>query len=441
MGPMSFWRNKSLLSLAGLSLLGVGVYVAANWPDGIGVPSSAVAPPAPPVQSVPGGRQTPEYARLQQMADQRRADRARLTQGSAVPSPSEMEPLAASPAPPDPARPPPSTPAPAGSPAPSSAPPAPVDNTAALTAEMTGAMKEQSKNLLKFRQRFEPQPTQMTSFEDIKEQRERAAAQKRADDLLQEARAARPSDRHGSLKPGNILFAVLQTAINSDEPGPVRAKIVGERFKNAILLGGLNPFPPVVGSRPERVLVKFRYLTTPDQVTYPIDAYAIDLETARTALATGVDHHYLERYGSLIAASFLEGYGEAIRDNNRITSVGVFGNVVSVPKNDLDHGEIAREALGTVGQRLGSAVAENFRRPNTITVNPGAGLGVLINSPTDSDSREPAAPPAAVSATQPPAPSWDGRDAPAAPPPTRVYPFAGARDEPAREESRNSLSD
>ena len=47
----------------------------------------------------------------------------------------------------------------------------------------------------------------------------------------------------------------------------------------------------------------------------------------------------------------------------------------------MSHDEIAREALGTVGQRLGSVVAENFQRPNTITVDPGTGLGVLITAP------------------------------------------------------------
>ena len=250
-----------------------------------------------------------------------------------------------------------------------------------MTVEFARAMQDQTRQLVELRKRFEPEPTRMVTFEDIKGHRARAEAQKRAEDLSKEARAPRPRDRNGLLQPGDILFAVLQTAINSDEPGPVRAKIVGERFKGAVLLGDLNPFPPVVGSRPERVLVKFRYLTTPDRVTYQIDAYAIDDETARTALASGVDHHYLERYGALIAASFLEGYGEAIRNNNRVTSVGVFGNVVSVPKNDLGHGEIAREALGTVGQRLGGAVAENFRRPNTITVDPGTGLGILIAAP------------------------------------------------------------
>ena len=51
--------------------------------------------------------------------------------------------------------------------------------------------------------------------------------------------------------------------------------------------------------------------TTTDRTTYRIDAFAIDLATARTALASDVDHHALERWGSLLAASFLEGYGNA----------------------------------------------------------------------------------------------------------------------------------
>ncbi len=55
--------------------------------------------------------------------------------------------------------------------------------------------------------------------------------------------------------------------------------------------------------------------------------------------------------------------------------------MVSVPKDDLSHGDVAREALGTVGQRMGGAVAESFGRPNTITVAPGTGLGVLIVAP------------------------------------------------------------
>ena len=75
--------------------------------------------------------------------------------------------------------------------------------------------------------------------------------------------ARRAHGMGGSFQPGDILFAVLQTAINSDEPGPVRAQVVGERFKDAMLLGTLATFPPVAGSRPERVQVAFNVLTTP----------------------------------------------------------------------------------------------------------------------------------------------------------------------------------
>lgn len=372
--------NKPALLLASGGVALVAAFVWATWESGLPAPPAARAPGVAGVSSTPGGPQTPEYARLREMADSTRANRARAGGGSSVPTPPELRPLADG-APPAGA-PPAADPA-LGRAAPAQTPPAAPapDETERLAAEFARAMQDQARQLVEFRKRFEPEPTRMVAFEDVKGQRERADAQKRAEEGSAEARAARPRDRRGVLQPGDILFAVLQTAINSDEPGPVRAKIVGERFKDAILLGGLRAFPPVVGSRPERVLVKFDYLTTADRTTYRIDAFAIDLATARTALASDVDHHALERWGSLVAASFLEGYGNAVRASHSITTVGLLGNVVSVPKDDLDHEDIVREAVGTVGARLGDAVAENFQRPNTITVDPGTGLGVLIAAP------------------------------------------------------------
>ena len=367
--------NKPALLLAAGGVALVAAWVWATWESGVPAPPAARAPGVAGVSSTPGGPQTPEYARLQEMADSTRANGARASGGSSVPTPPELRPLAdAAPPAADPAtgRPPPAQ-APPAAPAP--------DETDRMAAEFARAMQDQTRQLVEFRQRFEPAPTRMVAFEDVEGQRERADARQRAEARSAEARAARPRDRRGVLQPGDILFAVLQTAINSDEPGPVRAKIVGERFEGAIVLGSLRPFPPAVGRRPERVLVKFDYLTTADRTTYRIDAFAIDLATARTALASDVDHHVLERWGSLVAASFLEGYGNAVRASHSITTVGPLGNVVSVPKDDLDHEDIVREAVGTVGERLGDAVAENFQRPNTITVDPGTGLGILIAAP------------------------------------------------------------
>lgn len=393
-------KNKQALGLF-LGTVAVGVVIVwATWEPAIPVPSAAHAPSVNAVRSVPGGPQTPEYARLQEMADTHRANSARELGSSSVPSPPELQPRADDPHTAASSSPRTNAPPAAAAPPPRAAPP---DETDRLTAEFSRAMHNQAKDLMAYRERFEPSPTRMVVFEDVQGQRERAAAERRLDALQTESRTPHPRDQRGLLQPGDILFAVLQTAINSDEPGPVRAKVVGERFKDAILLGKLNPFPPVTGNRPERVLVAFNYLTTPDRHTHTISAYAIDTESARTALATGVDHHYLERWGALIASSFMEGYGNAVRNSNSISTVSAFGSVVTVPKDGIDHDDIAREALGTVGQRMGSVVAENFQRPNTITVAAGTGIGVLIVAPTESrqDTAEPSVTPASPSTLAP----------------------------------------
>lgn len=373
------WRNPSAWGLAGLIVAGLVIYFWVNREPALPRPTAARAPRAPAIESIPGGPQTPEYDRLQRLADQQRAARALDLGGSAAPTPPRLHPRAAE-APIDPAPgsappPPPVTPArsPGG---------APPDDSAPRVNDWARAMRDQLKGLIAYRERFEPTPTRMVVFEDRRGVRERATPWPEIPGALDAFNPPGPRDRQGPLRPGDLLYAVLQTAINSDEPGPIRALIVGERFKGSILLGSLTSFPPVVGRRPERVLVKFDHLTTPERVTYAIEAYAVDTTTARTALATGVDHHRLERWGALLAASFLEGYGQAVRASHTITTVGPLGNIVSVPQDDLDHADLVREAVGTVGQRLATVVGEQFQRPNTITVASGAGIGVLIIAST-----------------------------------------------------------
>ncbi|MEE4377684.1 MAG: TrbI/VirB10 family protein [Candidatus Competibacteraceae bacterium] len=388
--------NKQLLILAGVIIVSLVFYIWLNWEQDISVAGQARAPGMQAVESVPGGQQTPAYNRLQVLADGSRASRAEATGDSAVPTPPTLDPLdTGQPVSQSTPTPTPAQPAPA---APAQPPPPAAPRINPLIGQMAADMQTQAQRLIEHRDRlFSPAPTRMTTYEDTRGLREQEEAKHRAEQLANASRVVGPRDRSGLLQPGDILYAVMQTAINSDEPGPVRAKIVGERFKGAILLGSLNELAPVVGSRPERVVVSFNYLTTTDRVTHSIDGYAIDLDTARTALATGVDHHYLSRWGALIAASFLEGYGGAVRNSNRITTVGPLGNVITVPKDDIDDEEIAREALGTVGERLADAVGENFRRPNTIMVDAGTGIGVLIVASTDSElenaaseSRDPA---------------------------------------------------
>ena len=47
-----------------------------------------------------------------------------------------------------------------------------------------------------------------------------------------------------------------------------------------------------------------------------IQAVAIDPQTARTALAGQINNHYLLKYGTLFASSFLQGVGSSLQAVN-----------------------------------------------------------------------------------------------------------------------------
>jgi intracellular multiplication protein IcmE len=111
--------------------------------------------------------------------------------------------------------------------------------------------------------------------------------------------------------------------------------------------------------------------------SYSISAIAIDPDTARTALATKVNYHYLLRYGSLFASSFLTGYGNAVGRTNQTTTVSPFGSTTTQSGNLTPKQEFLT-ALGTVGQQWGSNLAPIMSTPPTIMVSSGTSVGILI---------------------------------------------------------------
>lgn len=86
--------NKRAILLGSAALALVVALVWAMRDAGIPVPPNARAPAVAGVDSTPGGPQTPEYARLQQLADTSRANGARASGGSSVPTPPELRALA-----------------------------------------------------------------------------------------------------------------------------------------------------------------------------------------------------------------------------------------------------------------------------------------------------------------------------------------------------------
>lgn len=174
-------------------------------------------------------------------------------------------------------------------------------------------------------------------------------------------------------KAGNILDAELVTAINSDEPSPVLAKVVAGKLKGATLIGSFQR----VG---EKNLVQFNTISIPGLPnSQSISAVAIDPNTSRTALATDVNNHYLLKYGVLLASSFLSGYAQALQMANTTTAVSPLGGVTTTSNGNISSKQINEMALGQVGTTIANNAQSSINNlPPTVKVAGGTAIGLLI---------------------------------------------------------------
>jgi type IV secretory pathway VirB10-like protein len=200
-------------------------------------------------------------------------------------------------------------------------------------------------------------------------------------------------------KAGDIAFAIIDTSINSDQPGPVMARIVSGPLKGSKILGTFE-------RQDTKLLLTFTTLSIPSvPQSISMDAIAIDPETARTALATDVDHHYLTKYGTLMASSFLQGMGQAVETSIGTPDLSSSGSATiasTLPATTRDQVIVGLGAVGT-------AIANDINKQNiqpTVTLDSGTGVGLLIMS--DLRIEEPAP-----------------QEAPAATPPATTAPAAG----------------
>lgn len=204
------------------------------------------------------------------------------------------------------------------------------------------------------------------------------------DPLSQSAAAqvlqAQDIDPEQLLAAGTILFAVVDTAVNSEQPGPILATLVSGEHRGARLIGTFEP-PSSHGT--DGVSINFTSMSLPGALrAIGIDAIALHPDTARTVLASDIDRHYLYRYGSLFASSFLAGYGKVIETAGATTTTNTDSSTTSNSK-DLSGKEELFAALGNVGNAWAASMGENFNVLPTVTINPGTSIGLLFMADVD----------------------------------------------------------
>lgn len=177
------------------------------------------------------------------------------------------------------------------------------------------------------------------------------------------------------IKVGNLFYATMDTRVNSDVPGPVMATIDEGPAKNARVIGSFIREHAVLN-------LKFTTLVMSNGTHYTITAYAVDPNTSETAVASAADHHYFSRWAGLIAASFIQGYGQAIAQSGATVTSSVGPNGVTTTTQNGHYGanEAAQIAGGVAAGQMVSAAQQNFNRATTVTLAEGSGIGVLVTS-------------------------------------------------------------
>ena len=191
------------------------------------------------------------------------------------------------------------------------------------------------------------------------------------------ARAKRMTGLDRLVPQGAVIGAVMETALNSDQPGFARAMIqrdVRSFDGSAVLIPAgsrvIGQYKSGVAQGASRVFVLWTRLIRPDGVSIELASPATD-ELGRGGIGGKVNRHFLQRFGGAILTTVL--------------SAGVSAYSASRSGGSTIFVGSAGEAASLAGQATGNADI-----PPTITTRQGAAVRIFVARDLDFSSVGPA---------------------------------------------------
>ena len=177
-------------------------------------------------------------------------------------------------------------------------------------------------------------------------------------------------DREFIIAQGKLIDAVLETAVNTDQPGMLRAlvsdDIYGDSGRTVLLPRGsrlIGQYDSDIARGQSRVFVIWQRVIRPDGIDVSLDSGGTDA-LGQAGIAGKVNNHFLTMFGAATLLSIIGASASTVgvnpQDNNN--SIATYRSSISQGFND---------AAGTV---LGTFV----RIKPTITVHPGAAIKVFV---------------------------------------------------------------
>ncbi|MDK4741345.1 type IV secretion system protein VirB10 [Rhizobium sp. CNPSo 3464] len=201
------------------------------------------------------------------------------------------------------------------------------------------------------------------------------------------AKARQISRIDAMIPEGTLIPGILETAINSDLPGQVRAitsqdvySFDGRRILIPTGTRLIGEYQSDITRGQKRIFVIWTRLLRDDGVSVRLNSIGTD-SLGRSGLTGIVDNKWRERFGSAIllsivgaGSSYLTGYGS----NQYSTSSG------NGESDSARAAELARETIAqTFSDMANQALGENLRIPPTISVHQGERIFVYVRQDLD----------------------------------------------------------
>jgi type IV secretion system protein VirB10 len=245
--------------------------------------------------------------------------------------------------------------------------------------------------------------TQNVTVDDEKRKVEERARQERiggndanlgfANDAFQEGDAPRAyagqiEDIHNTIAQGKLIHAVLETAINTQLPGNVRAivsrDIYAEAGKNILIPKGsrlVGIYNTNLFQGQDRVFVVWNRVIRPDGVDMMVNSLSTDA-LGRSGVEGYMDNRYGQMFASAVIGSILSiGIASAAEeisgeDGTTTQSVGADGTFTTTSTSSTQAAADSAARIGAVGARITDRMLDT--RPRVV-IDQGTPINVFVN--------------------------------------------------------------
>lgn len=168
---------------------------------------------------------------------------------------------------------------------------------------------------------------------------------------------------------GQVIYAQLLNELNSDVPTPVLAHVLSGPLRGGRALGEFSV-------EDEYLVITFDYIVK-DDITYTIDAIALDPETTLGGMKSRVDKHYWTRVILPAASKFISGFADAAT-KTETTAVADGGGGAIQSQEDLNTREELMSGVKEAADGFVEILDEGVNRPLTVHLYQGTPMGLLL---------------------------------------------------------------